>query len=142
MLSVTESAKLLGVSAARVRALIESGSLPAVKVGRAWTLREEDVIQRLSLHPAPGRPAKRPTQFASVPSGDVAEEQPSCEERDEAERLRLKNLYFTCKDAFALRPSPYVIARAESSEEAAFYMAVADFFLQQKQRELVKSGVY
>jgi len=44
MLSVVESAERLGVSPARVRALIKAGQLPACKSGRAWVLREEDVL--------------------------------------------------------------------------------------------------
>ena len=31
---------------------------------------------------------------------------------------------------------------ARCQEEASFYMAVFDFFLQQRQRELVKEGVF
>ena len=56
MLSVAESAEQLGVSPARVRALIKDGRLPAVKNGREWVLREEDVLQRLMEHPRAGRP--------------------------------------------------------------------------------------
>ena len=74
MLSVGESARQLGVSPSRVRALIKEGRLPAAKNGREWMIREEDVLQ--------------------------------------------------------------------SQEEASFYMAVFDFFLQQRQRELVKEGVF
>lgn len=46
MLSVVESAEILQVTPTRVRALIAQGALPAQKVGRTWTLREEDVMQR------------------------------------------------------------------------------------------------
>ena len=54
MLSVAESAAILKVSPARVRALIAKGALPAEKAGRAWLLREEDVMQRLSQHAKAG----------------------------------------------------------------------------------------
>ena len=53
MLSVVESAERLGVSPARVRALIKAGQLPACKSGRAWVLREEDVLERVAVHRAP-----------------------------------------------------------------------------------------
>ena len=46
MLSVVESAEILQVTPTRVRALIAQGALPAQKVGRTWTLREEDVMFR------------------------------------------------------------------------------------------------
>ena len=57
MLSVVESAERLGVSPARVRALIKAGQLPACKSGRAWVLREEDVLERVAVHPRAGRPS-------------------------------------------------------------------------------------
>lgn len=63
MLSVVESAEILQVTPTRVRALIAQGALPAQKVGRTWTLREEDVMQRAATRPSAGRPRK-----ADVPS--------------------------------------------------------------------------
>ena len=33
-------------------------------------------------------------------------------------------------------------SEAETQEEAGFYMAVADYFLQHKQRELIAQGAY
>lgn len=56
MLSVGESARQLGVSPSRVRALIKEGRLPAAKNGREWMIREEDVLQRLMASPRAGRP--------------------------------------------------------------------------------------
>ena len=55
MLSVGESARQLGVSPSRVRALIKEGRLPAAKNGREWMIREEDVLQRLMASPRAGR---------------------------------------------------------------------------------------
>lgn len=132
MLSVQESARILGVTATRVRALIAQGALPAEKVGRAWLLREEDVLQRLSEHRRPGRPASidniTQTACEDTTMENVAEEG--------------HRIYLACKEFFRFRPDPEQVAAAQSQEEAAFYMVVADFFLQQKQRELVKQGVY
>lgn len=132
MLSVQESAEQLGITATRVRALIAQGVLPAEKVGRAWLLREEDVLQRLSEHKSPGRPASidhtQQAAFKDVEMGDAIEEG--------------RRIYLECKEYFRFRPDPEQVATARSREEAAFYMAVADFFLQQRQRELVKQGVY
>ena len=47
MLSVEESARMLGISGARVRKLIADGLLPATKVGRSWTIEEAAVMDRL-----------------------------------------------------------------------------------------------
>ncbi len=128
MLSVSESAELLGVSTARVRALIKSGQLAAVKSGRAWILREEDVIQRLSQRPRSGRPKASSSEDKSPQQNvDVG----SLHELYEESRKLLRHL-----------PTSEMMAQAKSKEEASFYMAVADFFLQQRQAELVKSGVY
>ena len=127
MLSVSESAEVLGVSAQRVRAMIADGVLPAVKIGRAWALEEEDVYGRAAAKPRGGRPRA----VDRDPSGSPAE--PSKE---------LKRLYRECKEAFRFRPGIAEIEAAESREELAFYLAVADFFLKEKQADLVKAGVY
>lgn len=58
MLSVGESARQLGVSPSRVRALIKEGRLPAAKNGREWMIREEDVLQRLMASPSRGEAAR------------------------------------------------------------------------------------
>ena len=93
MLSVSECAQILGVSTARVRQLIASGSLEATKVGRSWVLPEVAVFEE-------------------------------------------------CKKAFSFCVSLDVLQSAKTQEEADFYMELSDFFLRQKQRELVKRGVF
>lgn len=128
MLSVSESAELLGVSTARVRALIKSGQLAATKSGRAWILREEDVLQRLAQRPRSGRPKTHAPEVTSRQPGANAES--------------FHELYEECRELFTHLPTSETMAQAKSKEEASFYMAVADFFLQQRQAELVKSGVY
>lgn len=127
MLSVVESASILNVSPARVRALIAEGSIPAHKVGRAWVLREEDVLQRAANRPRPGRPKAAPRT--------APPEEPT-------DQPRLHELYIACKEAFRMRPDAAAIAQANDADEAAFCLAVADFFLQRHQSELVQQGVY
>ena len=55
-LTTTEAAARLGVTAIRVRALCESGDLPATKFGRDWQIKERD-LTRFSPRPV-GRPRK------------------------------------------------------------------------------------
>ncbi len=55
MLTTTQAADVLGVSARRVRALIQSGRLPAERIGRDWTVRREDLDK---LERKVGRPRK------------------------------------------------------------------------------------
>lgn len=131
MLSVSESAALLHVTPARVRALISEGTLPATKVGRAWILQEQDVLQRIANRPSPGRPkhvSKKGTLVAN--EGDRANT-----------KADLHALFLNSKEAFCVRPDAATLIQAESDEEASFYLAVADFFLQQRQRELIAQGV-
>lgn len=131
MLSVNDSAKLLGVSSARIRALIKSNKLPAIKYGREWLLKEEDVLQRLSAHPQAGRP-RNEAPMAQEPN---SQQQDSMSERaHEAYRL--------CREIFKCCPSKNLMSNAKTMEEASFYMAVSTFFLQEKQAELVDAGVY
>lgn len=129
MLSVSESAKQLNISTARVRALIKSGQLPAVKNGREWVLREEDVLQRLADRPGPGRPK---TKNEGSWSNEMALEKPGA----------LHELYEQCRVCFQHIPTEVAMAQAKSDEEAAFYMAVSDFFLQRKQAQIIKAGVF
>ncbi len=130
MLSVSESAKQLNISDARVRALIKSGQLPATKCGRGWVLREEDVLQRLMEKPRAGRPKNQVK--------DLQNEGMSPAKTDNT----LHELYDRCRALFQHIPTEEMMSQAKSNEEADFYMAVADFFLQRKQAQLIKSGVY
>ena len=54
----------------------------------------------------------------------------------------LHELYDRCRALFQHIPTEEMMSQAKSSEEADFYMAMADFFLQRKQAQLIKSGVY
>lgn len=53
-----ETAKLLGVTEGRIRALIKAGILSATKVGRDWVLAEEEVLRATKTPRPPGRPRK------------------------------------------------------------------------------------
>ena len=130
MLSVSESARQLNISSARVRALIKSGQLTATKCGREWVLREEDVLQRLMEKPKAGRPKNQVE--------DLQDEELPPAKTDNT----LHELYDRCRVLFQHIPTEEMMSQAKSSEEADFYMAVTDFFLQQKQAQLIKSGVY
>ena len=53
MLTSKEAADLLRLSQQTVVDYIRRGKLPAVKVGRSWLLRREDVERLLEIPPAP-----------------------------------------------------------------------------------------
>lgn len=133
MLSVSECAKLLSVSQQRVRQLTSEGVLPAIKIGNAWAIREEDAYARLAQHRRPGRPvvaesskgAKLPSQLSISSSNDA-----------------FNRIFKTCASDFACCPSADELDSFENPEVAAFRVAVADFFLRRKQAELVKQGVF
>lgn len=57
LLSASEAAERLGVSASRVRALIAAGRLPAQKVSRDYVIQEKDLA--LVAKRPPGRPAAK-----------------------------------------------------------------------------------
>ncbi|MDO5043569.1 MAG: helix-turn-helix domain-containing protein [Slackia sp.] len=127
MLSVSQSAEILGISPARVRKLVSEGALDGVKIGGTWALQEASVYDRLSKKPRAGRPVRA---IGGMPADKQAPE------------YDLHSLYLECKQAFRFEPSLRSIEEAETQEEAGFYMAVADYFLQHKQRELIAQGVY
>ena len=131
MLSVSECAQILGVSTARVRQLIASGSLEATKVGRSWVLPEAAVYDRLLKNPSSGRPS---SSSADVHSERVASSAES--------RCDLPRLFEECKKAFSFCVPLDVLQSAKTQEEADFYIELSDFFLRQKQRELVKRGAF
>ena len=131
MLSVSECAQILGVSPARVRQLIANGSLEATKVGRSWVLSEVAVYDRLLKNPLSGRPS---SSSADVRSGCAASSAES--------RCDLPQLFEECKKAFSFCVPLDVLQSAKTQEEADFYMELSDFFLRQKQRELVKRGAF
>lgn len=126
MIGVNDAAELLGVSKARVRMLIAEGRLQAEKVGNAWAINESDVERRRLERPQAGRPKKQ-RKIGPPPLPDV----------DEAHRL-----YKDCKRVLTGCYDTEFLMQAKSREEKLFWVRVADFFLQQKQEELVEQGVF
>jgi excisionase family DNA binding protein len=57
LLSVADAAVKLGVHRTRINQLIDSGDLPATRIGRAYIIREAD-LEKVKDRPAPGRPPK------------------------------------------------------------------------------------
>jgi excisionase family DNA binding protein len=129
MLTVSEAAYKLGVTPGRVRNMIHDGILPAQKLGRNWILAEGDIDKRRASQPHAGRPSA-----ADYP--DTWLEQPAINERD------AHKLYEQCKQKLSGCYDAPFLTQAKSREEQRFYLVVADFFLQQKQRELVADGVF
>lgn len=56
IIGTAEAAKRLGVNPSRVRALIDSGRLKAIKVGREWLINPKDLDAVKNRKP--GRPRK------------------------------------------------------------------------------------
>ena len=126
MLSVAQAAELLGVSGTRVRAMLASGQLEGVKIGRAWAVSAASVRKRLSENPRPGRPTKEASGFTR-----------ECPDIEEAHALydKAAQLLSGCYNAEFL-------SSARDEDEQAFWVLVSDFFLQQRQKELVSQGVF
>ncbi|MGI6221360.1 MAG: helix-turn-helix domain-containing protein [Coriobacteriales bacterium] len=126
MLSVHSAAKVLGVSESRVRALLKEGKLEGEKLGRAWMVREDSVASRLQSNPGPGRPHCD----VSLPERSVPDIETAHRIYDEAARV-----LSGCYDS-------RLLDCARTPEEQAFWIRVADFFLQQRQQELIAEGVF
>lgn len=56
LLGISQVARALGVSPARVRQLIDQGDLPAQRIGRIWIVDSDSVRQRSEVNIAHGRP--------------------------------------------------------------------------------------
>lgn len=57
LLSVAEAAARLGLHRTRINQLINSGALPASRIGRAYVIREVD-LELVKERPSPGPPPK------------------------------------------------------------------------------------
>ena len=55
MISVAEAAEKLGVHRTRINQMIDSGQLPALRIGRAYAVRVAD-LESVKERPSPGRP--------------------------------------------------------------------------------------
>lgn len=117
VLSVAESAELLNVSPARVRALVAKGTLPAQKIGRVWTLKEEDVMKRVVQKPRSGRPRANSKLTMPAPSAELSN------------RLaKTHEAYQLCKTYLAEEPSQEELALIANEREADFRKKIAQFF--------------
>lgn len=66
LMSTKQAAERLGIDDSRVRQLILQGRLPAMKVGRAHLILEEDLA--LVADRKPGRPPNKKEEGARVPT--------------------------------------------------------------------------
>jgi len=91
-MSVTETAKALGVNPQRIHQRIREGSLPAERVGNQWVIEMDDV-RRIRSHSAPGRPysPKSAWDLLAVAAGSHAASEISAPARSRA-RSRLRQL--------------------------------------------------
>ena len=133
MISVNEAATLLDITPSRVRKLIADDLLIAEKIGNAWAIDEATVMQRIAERPKAGRPSQ--TLKAEVPN-----EQGERMESDRSQQAHA--LFLGCKELLQTIPNASLLASAQSKEEASFYIAVSDFFLQQRQRKLIEQGIF
>ena len=102
MLSVSQSAEILGISSARVRKLVSEGSLDGVKIGGSWALQEASVYDRLSKKPGAGRPTR-------TIDGAPADKQVPAHD--------LHSLYLECKQAFQFEPLLQAIEEAKTKKK-------------------------
>ena len=160
MYSVSDAARVLGVSTARVRMLITLGELPAVKVGKNWAINEAAVMERASVKPKPGRPqapsvipvqnpsrqyrrkALQPVEnlpAASIAVNPVTKGRQTQQQADPnlSRQDNMHRLFLECREEFSKRPTASNLRNADSQAEASFYMAMFDFFLQQRQQDIV-----
>ena len=67
LLSVADAALLLGVHRTRINQLIDSGDLPAERIGRAYVIKETD-LELVRERASPGRPSKEEAKDKSAKS--------------------------------------------------------------------------
>lgn len=84
--SVSDAAESLGLSERRVRALIESRSLPAKRIGRAWAIRANDVENFRGRARGRGRPLNPRNSWALLAL--LASQKPDWVRPDVLSRLR------------------------------------------------------
>jgi len=127
MQTVEQAAEYLGISQTRVRKMIYDGVLPAERFGRIWSIPDAAVIGRRASKPKSGRPKKDSAKDRKLTKGIPH---------------TVQNLYHECRNSTAYRYEIDSIMNIPTPEEKDFYIAIADFFLQQKQKELIDAGVY
>jgi excisionase family DNA binding protein len=58
LLNTSQAAEALGVSARRIRAMIDAGTLHAHRIGREYAI-EESALSTVKTYGKPGRPSKQ-----------------------------------------------------------------------------------
>ena len=126
MITCHQAAEMLSVSDARVRAMLATGQLEGKKMGRAWAVSGASVRRRLKKGVRPGRPAAQTHTFTrSIPDAEDAH-----------------RLYDDAQVLLAGCYNADFLDQARDEDEQAFWILVADFFLQREQRKLIAEGVY
>ena len=126
MLTVKEAAEQLGVTQARVRKMIYDGVMPAEGFGNRWSIPEAAVVRRSAEKPKSGRPKKNAPE-KDLYKGTVTVAQ---------------HLYQECKDNLSHIYDIDMLLQLATPEEREFCIVIADFFLRQKQRQLIDDGVF
>lgn len=127
MLSTQQAAEKLGISQVRVRELLKSGKLKGRRVGRSWVVDESSVDARLIQPQKAGRPT---VDLQDAESG-----------YDPAFLAQIHDLYRQSEKLLAGRYDVDLYKALGDGKEVRFCAKVSDFFLQEKQRELIKQGV-
>jgi len=127
MLTVKQAAEVLGVTQTRVRKMISDGILPAEKFGNNWSIPETAVRSRAANKPMRGRPKKSEERNRDSFYFDTEV---------------VSYLYQECKDKLSHGYDINALLMISAPEEREFCIDVADFFLKQRQRELIDEGVF
>jgi excisionase family DNA binding protein len=143
MLTVKEAAQRLEVSPERVRNMIYDGVLPAERYGRSWLIADEAVWERLHRRPKAGRPRKDAVNGSRKGTGASNQDDICLTNRPPGfNTTAARRLYSDCKRQLYGCYDIDFLDQARSEEERLFYTTVADFFLQQRQRELIAQRVF
>ena len=135
-MSTKEAAQQLGISETRVRTLLGNGQLDGEKIGRTWVVSEASVERRCKSSVHAGRPRKGHPEVKAGTCGSALGEERS------RHAVVAHELYLACKANLSGVFRFDALDEADSAEEERFYIAVANFFLQEKQRALVEQGVF
>lgn len=129
MLSTKQAADKLGISQVRVRELLASGKLRGARIGRSWAIEEGSVSERLACPQRPGRPEAHLRNEGE-------------ESVDPALLAQIRELYRQSEKLLAGRYDTNLYKALGGGKEVRFCAKVSDFFLQEKQRELIERGVF
>jgi excisionase family DNA binding protein len=137
-LSVADAAQVLGISARRVRALLESGHLPGRQVGGRWLLPSRAVAMRREMPYEGGRPLSQASVWNMLAVLSGAED--SLSELSAPVRSRARSRAKDMRSADAIASKwPYALAsRARSSKFYGHASVLADLLADPR---VVRSGI-